>query len=664
MVAAYVAEGAWLMAPVRSTSGRGRLLHWLLQHHCIDAVVAGLRVESSSTPPLDFTLDDGDHGETVLHLIAGATPLVAHDAVCRVLAAVVHHLQTHPLASVEWGQKNFFGQDFLALAAAHQKLSLVLPLISRVPAFEDRMEPLVLDAAEIVWRWDAEAAAGAEDGMPFEVGLGVRWIECSRATGRLTRLVTAVVEDPILGSAVASFDPVSRKHDERGNEDDNNHNGAVGMTARDVDEACDRALNSLPPWLTDEFAACIAAGGDVTFSPPFFDEPLLQRLVRHGCLPLVRLCLTTPHRLDFTRRVFALASRSVEEAAGEGLRQHEEEGEEEEEIQVERDDPSWWDALFSPVQREVVSAVVRRRRWEESRERRVRHGVDDGPTPPSPFLESRENVLEEEGLGEELSERKLAALLHLCLDRLGHPREGADSSGTRTTPVSGAVAHPSQPRDRWDWMAKQSIRRRFIFAGWRHVGVGHFLDFAVLRGRLGVVWAILIARRVPEFFRLVTHVHRRRSSSEVPGPLAMGNTPASVPFMAETTVGEARGEVLMRRPMTASEMDHPLDGEPSACNAVRKDDKDECEQEVENIGGVGCRPHITMEATGGEKPITRTCCPRAGDRYRRLSGGEPNKSEVEEVLPTLSLSFAVQRSDWARIPQDHQKHFLLLSGME
>lgn len=154
------------------------LLRELIEHKGVDDLLTCLHSEAS----LCLTYRSS-WGDTLLHIIATSFYLSPPDAAA-ILAAVVHHAERHPKDIIHWEEENGEGETFISLAAAHQRLSLLYPLVRHMPYFGDRLQPIVLDK---VWKWDYESL-DPDDQNAFDISKASHVWQANRATGQLWTL--------------------------------------------------------------------------------------------------------------------------------------------------------------------------------------------------------------------------------------------------------------------------------------------------------------------------------------------------------------------------------------------------------------------------------------------------------------------------------------------
>lgn len=113
---------------------------------------------------IDFSLSRYDEGDTVLHSICCVSSFSVADGTA-ILRAIVTHVERHPEDTIDWGQEDMCGTDFIHEAAANGMLSAFYPIVRRVPYFDDRVEPIHLESVETA-DW---AALSEEDRKNFIV---------------------------------------------------------------------------------------------------------------------------------------------------------------------------------------------------------------------------------------------------------------------------------------------------------------------------------------------------------------------------------------------------------------------------------------------------------------------------------------------------------------
>lgn len=232
----------------------------LIKAKSTESVVCSLYESTLSS--LDFTLTD-EEGNTPFH--AMCHPDVDDKDTAAMMQAFVFRVETHPEDLVDWSQKTGFhrekvdpkpwgeiekdtvnpregflsnkraGKDIVQIAASSQKLSVVWPLISQQPRFDDLLHPISLES---VWMWD--------------------WKELTHVQQALFSLEDAeiIVANRSTGKLVASCEASHWK----------------------VDPAV------VYRWVQE--------GADVCFSDIHMRMPLLHRLIVSGNVEAVRVCCT------------------------------------------------------------------------------------------------------------------------------------------------------------------------------------------------------------------------------------------------------------------------------------------------------------------------------------------------------------------------------------
>lgn len=198
---------------------------------CIEACLATLNV-------IDFTVKDA-FGDTPLHTVCSSG--ISNEMAHRILWLFVFRLETHPRDVADWKLKNNRGDDFCALAAGSQQLSLLWPLVRHLPAYADLLDPLPLSSR--VWQWDWERLS----------------VEDRKCFAPPSTLVVANEPTATLFKMSASDFPVLS--------------------------------------LVQE---CVQQGADVLFHPPDSYWPILHRFLFAGEVDCVAACMESPQSIDFT----------------------------------------------------------------------------------------------------------------------------------------------------------------------------------------------------------------------------------------------------------------------------------------------------------------------------------------------------------------------------
>lgn len=210
----------------------------------------------------------------------------------RLLRAIVYRVQTHPGDNINWMQADACGETLLSLAARHQVLSLVWPLVREMPAFADALTPLSLQPnvpdlagqreergeeagdgdgnddeeegggvvrSALVWRWDWEALGGDGEETSAFAAPGAM-INGNRVTGVLWDWFQHHRHEPLPPSAL--------------------------------------------------LRRCVASGADVLFCHPSLmlpgeahAEPILHTLISEGNKAAVEICLEAapPGMINWTK---------------------------------------------------------------------------------------------------------------------------------------------------------------------------------------------------------------------------------------------------------------------------------------------------------------------------------------------------------------------------
>eukprot|EP00796_Vickermania_ingenoplastis_P011537 gene11537-7957_t len=115
-------------------------LHYLIRHASLHGVAACLL---SIHHPIDFTVTDSE-GNTAFHAVCESPRHYPPDetetpatVAAGLLTLLLQRLHAHHLDEVQWGQKNFRGLDFAALAYESGKSSLFWPTVQNEPFFFD-----------------------------------------------------------------------------------------------------------------------------------------------------------------------------------------------------------------------------------------------------------------------------------------------------------------------------------------------------------------------------------------------------------------------------------------------------------------------------------------------------------------------------------------------
>lgn len=154
------------------------ILHRLLTDSTVEVVRACLK----TTRKIDFSIV-GHCGRNVLQL-ASEERLSDKDAEAFV-KAIVYRIETHPLDTVCWEQKDVYGRDFIALAAENQKLSVLWPIVKHMPAFADRCIPISLP---VVWKWDFSRLDTEDQHEQFSLLESEAIIDIDYPTAKLCKL--------------------------------------------------------------------------------------------------------------------------------------------------------------------------------------------------------------------------------------------------------------------------------------------------------------------------------------------------------------------------------------------------------------------------------------------------------------------------------------------
>lgn len=130
--------------------------------------------------PLQFSVGSTQH-DSVLHILASSNRISTSEAV-RMMGVLCQRVERHPLDVVQWEKKGSNGEAFLPLAARHQRLSALWPLVKEMPFFADKVERFTLPLA---WSWDLEALS-EEDREMFVLE---NVADAAESTGRLWKLL-------------------------------------------------------------------------------------------------------------------------------------------------------------------------------------------------------------------------------------------------------------------------------------------------------------------------------------------------------------------------------------------------------------------------------------------------------------------------------------------
>eukprot|EP00796_Vickermania_ingenoplastis_P011421 gene11421-7925_t len=214
------------------------LLHTLIVFGNSKAVEACLE----TTRSISFKTEGAFSGETPLHLLCHR--LIPDDEMIAMTKAVLSRLETHFADEVDWGQKDFTGKTFLSLAAEHQKLCLLWPLVNHFDFFSDNLEPFPL---RIVWAADLDKLE--KEKIHFDIS-EASIIPLNAHTAHLCKLSWSVAAHPDAESV--------RK--------------------------------------------CVSNGADVMKLNPVGNYILLHYFVEHASIECVEACLSTPQPIDFALR--------------------------------------------------------------------------------------------------------------------------------------------------------------------------------------------------------------------------------------------------------------------------------------------------------------------------------------------------------------------------
>lgn len=169
-------------------AGNRSILHDLVAR----GLVACVRECLETTLPIDWTVVDDDSHRSIFHELCMAT--LPRVSAAEMLRMFVERIETHPSDVVEWGKECDWNNDFLSLAAFHQRLSLFFPHVRDQPYYADQIHPIELRCG--VWQWDWEALNEADR-------LSIRFPEdetrvfrASRLTGELAELCTRTSWQP------------------------------------------------------------------------------------------------------------------------------------------------------------------------------------------------------------------------------------------------------------------------------------------------------------------------------------------------------------------------------------------------------------------------------------------------------------------------------------
>lgn len=232
----YVEEGADVLLPVGHC--RNSIFFQMVEMSNIKAVNVCL----TTSRVMDFTIR-GSKGENPLQ--AACQGSIADCDTTTLLSAMIYRIECHPLDIVDWRQKDSLGRDFLAIAAQFQKLSVVWPLVSNVPAFSDEILPIPL-RHDIVWEVDWNQ-------LPHE--------EQSRLSIQKSRMI-------ILDAPTAQL--------------------------------C--KLSLLSACSAEEVRRCVEENADVMYQKPGTASSILHNFILDGCVAIVRALLCSPRSIDFTLR--------------------------------------------------------------------------------------------------------------------------------------------------------------------------------------------------------------------------------------------------------------------------------------------------------------------------------------------------------------------------
>lgn len=198
---------------------------------------------------VDFTIEDEDFNSTVLHLVCDKS--LSDEDTADMLRAVVTHVEHHPLDLINWRQTDRDGREILSYAAEYQKLSVVWPIVQRMPHFADLTEPLPLTG--LTWEWDW-VALGEEEQQYF-TRLESKIIQVDRVTATLCKLCW--------------------EHQNYSRRDGQKYIAAVEQ--------------------------CVANEADILFVDPLMRRSVLDWFVIVGDVQCVTACLRSPLPIDFTK---------------------------------------------------------------------------------------------------------------------------------------------------------------------------------------------------------------------------------------------------------------------------------------------------------------------------------------------------------------------------
>lgn len=160
------------------------LLHWFVRTHQVAVVQACL--EYTPRVLLSLTAMEGTAWCcTPAHCLC-AKVIADEDSREMLLAFLARQARYPQEVGIDWGMLNGQGRTFLQLAADHQKLSLLWPLVSSQLFFVRRIlrhTPLYLSRA-VVWRWEWEALQEWQEFFSLENAFVV---EADRPTGLLCK---------------------------------------------------------------------------------------------------------------------------------------------------------------------------------------------------------------------------------------------------------------------------------------------------------------------------------------------------------------------------------------------------------------------------------------------------------------------------------------------
>lgn len=140
-----VAENADVMF-TPDPAAQDPILHRLARSTQVDVFIACVE---GTTSPLDLTVR-ARRGRTVPHCIVYNGCVSGEDA-GRMMAAVVHHVERHPMSKIDWEAQDVRGMTAIQLASRFHRLGSVWSSLKGMPHFDDMTQPIAL---QTVWEAD------------------------------------------------------------------------------------------------------------------------------------------------------------------------------------------------------------------------------------------------------------------------------------------------------------------------------------------------------------------------------------------------------------------------------------------------------------------------------------------------------------------------------